>query len=619
MAGGGRPATLIEKILAAHAGRKEVQPGEIVEIGIDARLARDFGGANVVRRLEEAGLGVEDPSRTFFTFDCNPTGCDQGYAANQHRIRLFARAHGIAVYDIDRGIGTHLAVEEGLVKPGGTLVSTDSHANILGAIGAFGQGMGDQDIAYAFARGKVWFRVPATVKVVLDGRPGPLASAKDVGLALLGRFGPAGLLGKAAEISGEWVEEAGLDARLTLASLATEMGAIAALVEPSRKVLEELGLSPEEGIGPDPGCRYEEVVRVDIQGLGPLVSRPGSPQDVVPLEEVRGMPIDSAFVGSCTNGRLEDLRAALDAMRGRKAAPGVVFKVVPATDRVWRRALSEGLVAGLKEAGALFSNAGCAGCAAGQVGQTGPGEVEVSTGNRNFPGKQGRGQVWLASPAVAAASAAAGFLTDPDHLPGTPLSVYARAAGTNPKEAGSGGRAGGTGAPRLPGREPPLAVEGRVWVVPRENIDTDMIFHNRHLAVTDPAEMGKYAFGNLPGWEDFPGKVRPGDILAAGANFGAGSSRQQAVDCFKALGVAAILAPSFGAIYERNAVNSALPVLRADLVSAGVESGEEIRVDFVTGEILRKKTGERIQGSPMSSVQLEIYKRGGLLAPRGED
>ena len=614
MGGSKRPATLIEKILASRAGREEVRPGEIVEIGVDARVARDFGGANVVRRLEEAGLGVEDPSRTFFTLDCNPTGCDQGYAANQHRIRIFARAHGIRVFDINRGIGTHLALEEGLVRPGGTLVSTDSHANIVGAAGIFGQGMGDQDIAYAFARGKVWFQVPPTVKVILRGRPGPLASAKDVGLALLRKFGAAGLLGKAAEITGEWAEEAGLEARLTVASLATEMGAIAALFEPNERILEELGLSAGEGIGPDPGCVYEDVVEVDIQDLGPLVSRPGSPQDVVPLEEVRGTPIDSAFIGSCTNGRLGDLRAALEALGGRKAAPGVVLKVVPATDKVWREALAEGIVAGLKEAGALFSNAGCAGCAAGQVGQTGPGEVEVSTGNRNFPGKQGKGQVWLASPAVAAASAAAGFLTDPDHVPERPVSAAVEVPPAEERKAAREGKKAG----KRERKEPPLVVEGRVWVIPRENVDTDMIFHNRHLAVTDPAEMGKYALGNLPGWEDFPEKARPGDILAAGANFGAGSSRQQAVDCFKALGIAAVLAPSFGAIYERNAINSALPVLRADLVSAGLESGEEIRVDFTTGEILRKKTGERIQGSPMSEVQLEIYRRGGLLSPREE-
>ncbi len=610
----GRPATLIEKILSAHSGGGEVRPGEIVEMEVDARVARDFGGANVVRRLEEAGLGVDDPSRTFFTLDCNPTGCDQGYAANQHRIRLFARAHGIRVYDIDRGIGTHLAVEEGFARPGTTLVSTDSHANIVGAVGAFGQGMGDQDIAYAFARGKVWFQVPPTVKVVLKGRPGPLASAKDVGLALLRKFGAAGLLGMAAEITGDWAREAGLEERLTVASLATEMGAIAALFVPSEKVLAQLGLSGTEPPRPDPGAEYAEVIEVDLEGLGPLVSRPGSPQDVVPVEEVRGTPVDSAFVGSCTNGRLGDLRAALAALGGRKVAPGVVLKVVPATDRVWREALAGGIVAGLKEAGALFSNAGCAGCAAGQVGQTGPGEVEVSTGNRNFPGKQGKGEVWLASPAVAAASAAAGFLTDPAHLPERPRSVALP------------GRGGGGGAPRASaGRKaegrpaPPMVVEGRVWVIPRENVDTDMIYHNRHLAVTDPAETGKYALGNLPGWEDFPEKARPGDILAAGANFGAGSSRQQAVDCFKALGIAAILAPSFGAIYLRNAVNSALPVLEADLLSAGVESGEEIRVDFETGEILRKKTGERIQGKPMSRVQKEIYLRGGLLAPGEEE
>ncbi len=612
MVGRKRPATLIEKILASHAGLEEVRPGEILEIAVDARLARDFGGANVVRRLEEAGLGVHDPSRTFFTLDCNPTGCDQGYAANQHRIRLFARAHGIRVYDINRGIGTHLALEEGLVRPGGTLVSTDSHANIVGAAGIFGQGMGDQDIAYAFAEGKVWFQAPPTVKVVLVGRPGPLASAKDVGLALLRRFGAAGLLGKAAEITGEWAEEAGLEARLTVASLATEMGAIAALFVPNERILKELGLPAGEPVGPDPGCEYEDVVEVDIRDLGPLVSRPGSPQDVVPIEDVRGTPIDSAFIGSCTNGRLGDLRAALDALGGRKTAPGVVLKVVPATDRVWREALAGGIVAGLKEAGALFSNAGCAGCAAGQVGQTGPGEVEVSTGNRNFPGKQGKGQVWLASPAVAAASAAAGFLTDPAHVPERPVSLAVKSPPARERKAGRGG----AGPER---KEPPLVVEGRVWVIPRENVDTDMIFHNRHLAVTDPAEMGKYALGNLPGWEDFPGKARPGDILAAGANFGAGSSRQQAVDCFKALGIAALIAPSFGAIYERNAINSALPVIRADLVSAGVESGEVIRVDLTTGEILRKKTGERIQGRPMSEVQLEIYKRGGLLAPREEE
>ena len=195
------PNTLIEKILSSHANRS-VRPGDIVDIRIDARVARDFGGANVVKNLVDNGLGVADPARTFFTFDCNPGGSDQNYASNQHKCRQFARQHGIRVFDIDSGIGTHVAIDAGLCGPGDTLVSTDSHANILGAIGAFGQGMGDQDIAHAFAHGYVWFKVPPTVRVRLEGMPSRTATPKDVTLALNKHVGANGLLGYAAELYG---------------------------------------------------------------------------------------------------------------------------------------------------------------------------------------------------------------------------------------------------------------------------------------------------------------------------------------------------------------------------------------------------------------------------------
>ncbi|MEO0053276.1 MAG: aconitase family protein [candidate division WOR-3 bacterium] len=211
--------TIVEKIIAQHSGRTQVQPGDIVEMKIDVRVARDFGGANVVKELEEHGLGVDDPKRTFFTFDCNPTGSDQKYAANQQLCRQFARKWGIRIFDIDAGIGTHLAIDEGLVGPGDTLVSTDSHANILGAIGAFGQGMGDRDIAYAWAKGKVWFEVPPTVRVELNGMPSVSVTPKDVGLALLRYFGANGLLGCAAEVYGEYAHQLSLDGRITVASL----------------------------------------------------------------------------------------------------------------------------------------------------------------------------------------------------------------------------------------------------------------------------------------------------------------------------------------------------------------------------------------------------------------
>jgi len=176
---------VIEKILANHSGKSVVTPGQIVDIMIDCRVARDFGGANVVKNIVDNGLSVDDPSKTFFTFDCNPGGSDQKYAANQHYCRQFSRKNDILVYDVDSGIGTHLAIDKGLILPGGTFVSTDSHANIMGAIGAFGQGMGDQDIAAVWANGKAWFKTPPSVKIVLDGKRPANLSAKDIVLNLM--------------------------------------------------------------------------------------------------------------------------------------------------------------------------------------------------------------------------------------------------------------------------------------------------------------------------------------------------------------------------------------------------------------------------------------------------
>ncbi len=611
------PMTMTEKILASHSGRERVSPGEIVDVAIDARVARDFGGANVVKNLLEHGLEVADPGKTFFTFDCNPTGSDQKYAENQQKCRLFARERGIRVFDIDAGIGTHVAIDEGLAWPGSTFVSTDSHANILGAIGAFGQGMGDQDIAAAWAHGKVWFKVPPTVRVELKGRPSASALPKDVGLRLLQHFGANGLLGCAAEICGGYAEALDLAGRITIASLATEMGAILLLFPPGEAVIahcrKATGRDDWRPVTADDGAAYVRSEAVDLTGLGPMVARPGHPEDVVELERVRGRKIDSVFIGSCTNGRYEDLEEAARVLRGRKVAPGVVLKIVPSTDALWRRAMKEGLFEVFKASGALISNAGCGGCAAGQVGQNGPGEVTVSTGNRNFAGKQGRGEVYLASPAVAAASSVAGFLTDPENIPEKPVLFSHDAVPPDRETAGESARPTPPLGTAVPGREKPLVVTGRVWVIRKDNIDTDMIFHNRHLAITKLEEMGPHAFGNLPGWEDFSRKAGPGDIVVTGANFGAGSSRQQAVDCFKALGIGAVVAKSFGAIYERNAINAALPIVVSDLCELDVEDGEEITIDFVRGTIHRHRGGSEVTARPWPEVQIQTYLRGGLL------
>lgn len=599
--------TMIEKILANHSGQEQVRPGDIVDVELDARIARDFGGANVVKNMLDNGLEVDDPGKTWFTFDCNPTGSDQKYAVNQHLCRQFARKNGIKVYDIDSGIGTHIIIDEGIVYPSATAVSTDSHANILGAIGAFGQGMGDMDIAAGWSKGKVWFKVPESVKITLEGNPGSEISAKDAALNLLARFGANSLLGYSVEINGEAAEKMTLDQRITISSMATEMGAIIIFFPPSAEIIEYCSSRSKIRFTPvyaDQDAVYADSYTIDSGAFTRMVSRPGAPHDAVPAESVSGLKIDSCFIGSCTNGRMEDMIAAAGILKDRKVAPGVVLKIVPSTDAVWRQCLETGLIDIFKKAGALVSNAGCAGCAAGQVGQNGPGEVTVSTGNRNFPGKQGKGSVYLASPAVVAASAVAGFITTPDKIP----AIAAEFPPPEPKSAGQD-----NAKPHAVASEKPDVLEGRARVVRKDNIDTDMIFHNRYLAITDIREMGRHTFDNLTGFEDFSQTTIPGDIVVTGRNFGSGSSRQQAVDCFISLGVSALVAESFGAIYERNAINAAFPVVScAGLGEFRVSDGDRIRIDLLKGEITNLTNGHTVRSVPFSKVQFDIYKKGGI-------
>jgi len=581
--------TIIQKIFEKHSNQ-EANVGDIIDIVIDVRVARDFGGANVVKNLEENNLTVDNPSKTFFTFDCNPGGCSQKYAENQHRCRLFARKNNIKVFDINKGIGTHIVIDENIVSPGDTVISTDSHANILGAYGAFGQGMGDKDIAHALATGKIWFKVPPSVKIILKGNPSDKISPKDVVLKMLQELGANGILGYAAEIYGDYVDNLSQDGRITIASMATEMGGIIIL------------FPNKDGFIADQDCEYKKTIEIDISNIKPLISKPGHPEDVVDADELHDVKVDSGFIGSCTNGRMEDMRAAAKILKGRKIAPGRVLKIVPSTDKIWKKCLDEGLIRIFKDAGALVGSAGCAGCAAGQIGQTGSYEVEVSTGNRNYVGKQGKGDVYLTSPETVATSLVAGYITTAKNIPDKPVSenlpdVSHKVTASKKEKKIS----------RL------TKVEGRAWVINKDNIDTDMIFHNRYLHITDIEEMGQYTFDNLKGYEDFSKNAKKGDIVVVGKNFGCGSSRQQAVDCFKSLGISVIIADSFGAIYERNAINNAMPIMVSENITDKIDDKDIIEVDFKTGTIFNKTKNKTYKGKPFSKSQLEIYKRGGLL------
>jgi len=599
--------TIIEKIISAHSKYDVVKPGDIVDILIDSRAARDFGGANVVKNLRDFSLDIEDPSKTMFTFDCNPTGSDQKYAVNQQICRVYAREKNIKVFDINAGIGTHTMIELGFVYPGSTAVSTDSHANVLGAVGAFGQGMGDMDIAAAWSTGKVWFKVPESVKIVLNGSLHEGVSAKDVILNLLSIYGANSLLGCSIELCGPAVDKLTVDDRITIASMATEMGAIIILIPPSEEIINYCRKKTSVAFKPvyaDDDAKYKKIDTIDASSFSRMVSRPGEPHDSVSVASLPKTKIDSAFLGSCTNGRMSDMRIAASLLKGRKVAPGVVFKIVPSTDAVWNECLAEGLFDIFKAAGAMISNPGCAGCAAGQVGQNGKGEVTISTGNRNFPGKQGQGSVFLASPAVVTASAIAGYITTPENIPQNPELFKTGEKSSSERKVTT----------ETIKADKPVTVSGRVWIIDRDNIDTDMIFHNRYLAITDFAEMGQYAFDNLEGYKDFAKKAKKGDIVIAGKNFGSGSSRQQAVDCFPSLGISAVVAKSFGAIYERNAINAAFPVLTYNsLETLDLKDQDTITLNLVTGEIKNERNGKSSKINPFYDAQYEIYKKGGLL------
>jgi len=413
--------TVIEKIIQAHT-KDEVVPGKIVWMDLDIRSARDFGGPNVVKNYqrEYSDLPLANNKRTFFTFDLCVPASSLKYADAQQICRDFAHKHDVKVFDVNKGIGSHVLIEEGLAGANSTVVGTDSHLNILGAVGCFGQGMGDMDITFAFRTGKTWFEVPETIKVILKGHFSFPATAKDLTLLILKELGTKRAALKAVEFYGEAVRDLSLAGRVTLCSMVTEMaGVIGFIPEFEDSLREEIEGFSKTKFNPflaDDDSAYSEVLEINLDGLNPQVAVPFSPDNVCDISELKGTKIHSGFIGSCTNGRTEDLALAARVLKGKKVKEDVMLKVVPATARVYKELLEQGILQALFRAGAIISNPGCGGCADGHVGLTGEGEVQISTGNRNFEGKQGKGKTYLASPAAVAASCVVGEIAGPEDL-----------------------------------------------------------------------------------------------------------------------------------------------------------------------------------------------------------
>ena len=416
--------TMTQKILAAHAGLSEVRAGDLIEAKLDVVLGNDVTTPVAVGVFEKAGFTkVFDPEKIVITLD-HYTPCKDIKSAELSKTsRDFAKKHGIThLYDTGTvGIEHALLPEQGLVGPGDCVIGADSHTCTYGALGAFSTGVGSTDMAAGMASGLNWFKVPAAIKVELTGKPGPWVSGKDVILHLIGEIGVDGALYQSLEFTGDGVANLSMDDRFTIANMAIEAGGkngIFPVDEQTKEYIRDRFKREPVIYEADADAEYARVVKIDLSTLQPTVSLPHLPSNTKTVDEAAGMPIQQVVIGSCTNGRISDLRIAASILKGKKIAEGIRCIVIPATQEVYMQCLKEGLLETFIQAGCAVSTPTCGPCLGGHMGVMAAGERAVATTNRNFVGRMGHTQseVILASPAVAAASALAGCIADPRKL-----------------------------------------------------------------------------------------------------------------------------------------------------------------------------------------------------------
>ena len=404
--------TLAERILSVRSG-KRVQAGELAVVEVDQVMVVDSIAPSAIRVIEESlGGEVKHPERVCFVIDHVAPASNIEVATTQKNLRSYAREKGIRVFDIGRGICHQVLMEEGLARPGWIVLGSDSHSTTYGAVCAFGTGMGATDIALAAASGRTWLKVPETVRVNLVGERPAGVSAKDVALSVIKRLTADGATYASIEYHG--AESFSKSERMTLANLAVEAGAKVGLVPPSGEILEEYDVP--EWLEVDPSATYSKEVDIDLGGLAPVVSVPYYVDNVHAVEDFVGTHVDQVFVGTCTNGRLDDLHEVADILRGKYVAEGTRLLIIPASSQVLEQAAADGTFGTLLAAGATFGTPGCGPCMGRHMGVLAPGEVCVSTSNRNFMGRMGspEAKIFLASPAVAAATALNGTLSLPE-------------------------------------------------------------------------------------------------------------------------------------------------------------------------------------------------------------
>ena len=416
--------TMTQKILAAHAGLDSVVPGQLIEADIDLALANDITGPVAIRELAKAGMDkVFDREKVALVMDHFTPNKDIKSAEQCKECREFAKKHDLtSFFDVgNMGIEHALLPEQGIVAAGDLVIGADSHTCTYGALSAFSTGVGSTDVAAGMATGKAWFRVPSAIKFDLTGSLAPWVSGKDVILHIIGMIGVDGALYQSMEFAGDGVASLSMDDRFAICNMAIEAGAkngIFPVDDATRAYMKDRARHEPVEFAADEDAAYERVIAIDLSAIQPTVAAPHLPENTKPVGELAGIPVQQSVIGSCTNGRIEDMRAAAEIMRGRHVADGVRTIVIPATQEVYLQCIREGLAEIFIEAGAIMSTPTCGPCLGGHMGILAAGERAIATTNRNFVGRMGHvdSEVYLASPAVAAASAVTGVICDPASL-----------------------------------------------------------------------------------------------------------------------------------------------------------------------------------------------------------
>ena len=418
------PMTITEKILASHAGKKEVFPRDLIDARVDLALGNDITAPLAIQAFEEMGAKkVFHRDRVILVPDHFAPAKDILSAEQCKVLRNFAKAHRLTHYfEIGQcGIEHALLPEKGLVLPGDVAIGADSHTCTYGALGAFSTGVGSTDLAAVMATGRLWFKVPESIKFIFYGKLNPWVSGKDLILFTIGQIGVDGALYQAMEFTGETIRKLPMEGRFTMANMVIEAGGKSGIFDPDRITLQYIkkrATRPYRLYHSDPDAKYKEVHEYNASKIYPQVSLPHIPSNAKDAREVGKIEIDQVVIGSCTNGRLEDLRVAAKILKGKKIAPSLRLIVIPATQEIYRQALKEGLFEIFLSAGAVISPPTCGPCLGGYMGVLAEGERSLATTNRNFRGRMGHAQseVYLASPAVAAASAVKGRICHPEEV-----------------------------------------------------------------------------------------------------------------------------------------------------------------------------------------------------------